>query len=104
MPYFAPGKLFTDDQRKLIIQTNKAVHGGTIVTDDPSDPQRNLDEKGAANAPEIDHIIPKSVGHLSQNYSGISKAMVEACVSKLGAMVTDGDLELKSSGKYKLKK
>jgi hypothetical protein len=62
MPYIAPGKLFTDDQRKLIIQTNKAAHGGAIVSDDPADPHHTLDERGAANAPEVDHIIPKSVG------------------------------------------
>jgi hypothetical protein len=30
--------------------------------------------------------------------------MLEACVTKLGSMVIDGDLELKSVGKYKLKK
>jgi hypothetical protein len=61
--------LFGADQRKLILQTNKARNAGRLVSDDPADPAclpphslANLDERGSVNAPEIDHIIPKSSG------------------------------------------
>ena len=53
---------FSPEQRKLILQTNMARHGGALVSDDPADPHQNLDERGAANAPEVDHIVPKSLG------------------------------------------
>ena len=53
---------FGADRRALILQTNMARHAGKLVSDDPTDPQQDLDERGAANAPEIDHIVPKSLG------------------------------------------
>jgi hypothetical protein len=39
-----------------------AKNGGVLKSDDPNDPQQNLSEQGAANDPEIDHIIPMSAG------------------------------------------
>lgn len=59
---------FSGVQRTLIIQTNKARNGGRLKSDDPHDPQQDLDERGAANAPEVDHIVPKSRGG-SNHYS-----------------------------------
>ncbi len=53
---------FSEVQRTLILQTNMARNGGRIMSDDPADPHRYLDERGAANFPEVDHIIPKSLG------------------------------------------
>lgn len=53
---------FSAEQRTLILQANMARHGGQLRSDDPGDPQQVLDQRGAANAPEIDHIVPKSLG------------------------------------------
>lgn len=53
---------FGGDQRALIIQTNKARNGGLIKSDDPNDPHPYLDERGTTDAPEVDHIVPKSRG------------------------------------------
>jgi hypothetical protein len=49
-------------QRALILQTNMARNGGRLRSDDPADPHQWLDERGTADAPEIDHIVPKSHG------------------------------------------
>jgi len=62
-----PGTMgaFTDfnaAQRELLLQVNMARNGGTLRSDDPADPCPVLDPRGAANAPEIDHIIPKVLG------------------------------------------
>lgn len=57
-----PHALFTEDQRRLILQANLARNGGRLMSDDPNDPHQVLDEDGTANYPEIDHIIPKSAG------------------------------------------
>lgn len=66
---FGPRRNFTGDQRKLILQANMARNGGRLQSDDPNDPiydpphnAASLSERGAANFPEIDHIIPKSLG------------------------------------------
>ncbi|MCW2567544.1 MAG: hypothetical protein JWN54_1641 [Mycobacterium sp.] len=56
------GSDFSATQRTLILQTNMARNGGRLKSDDPADPQQYLDERGAANSPEIDHIVPKSLG------------------------------------------
>ena len=61
-PSFMSNANFSADQRKLIIQANMAKNGGHLRSDDINDPQQELSEKGAANFPEIDHIIPKSLG------------------------------------------
>lgn len=53
---------FSAEQRTLILQTNLARNGGRLRSDDPRDPHQDLDQRGAANAPEIDHIVPKSLG------------------------------------------
>jgi hypothetical protein len=53
---------FSAAQRELLLQVNSAVNGGTMKSDDPDDPCQILDPRGAANAPEIDHIIPKVLG------------------------------------------
>jgi hypothetical protein len=54
--------VFSREQREKILKLNMARNGGVLKSDDPSDPHQILDENGAANYPEIDHIIPKSVG------------------------------------------
>ncbi|PYT02432.1 MAG: hypothetical protein DMF65_06585 [Acidobacteria bacterium] len=66
---FGSRRLFTARQRELIIQANMARNGGQLKSDDPNDPikkaphsKTTLSEKGAADFPEIDHIIPKSLG------------------------------------------
>jgi hypothetical protein len=53
---------FTAAQRELLLQVNRERNGGTMTSDDPADPCQVLDPRGAANAPEIDHIIPKVMG------------------------------------------
>ena len=53
---------FTAAQRELLLQVNRERNGGTMRSDDPADPCQVLDPRGAANAPEIDHIIPKVLG------------------------------------------
>ena len=53
---------FTAAQRELLLQVNRERNGGTMTSDDPADPCQVLDPRGAANAPEIDHIIPKVLG------------------------------------------
>lgn len=70
---FGSRRNFSAEQRKLILQTNMARNGGKIQSDDPNDPIYNpphsateLSEQGAANFPEIDHIIPKSLGGSNQ--------------------------------------
>lgn len=52
---------FSGRQRELILQANKARRG-CLVSDAGNDPQPSLDERGAANAPEVDHIVPKVSG------------------------------------------
>lgn len=66
---FGSRRLFTTYQRELILQANMAKNGGQLKSDDPNDPVKKaphnkttLSEQGAANFPEIDHIIPKSLG------------------------------------------
>lgn len=60
---FGPRKEFSGGQRELILKYNLAKHGGQLVSDDPvADPHPYLDERGAADFPEVDHIIPKSQG------------------------------------------
>ncbi|MFN8377660.1 MAG: DNA/RNA non-specific endonuclease [Anaerolineae bacterium] len=55
---------FSSNQRNLILQANKARNGGVLKSDDPNDPVPGqvLSEQGAENFPEIDHIIPNSLG------------------------------------------
>ncbi|MFI2026519.1 eCIS core domain-containing protein [Streptomyces buecherae] len=57
-----PHAVFTEDQRRLILQANLARNNGQLRSDDPNDPHEVLDEDGTANYPEIDHIIPRSAG------------------------------------------
>ena len=57
-----PFREFSAAQRELILQTNMARNGGVLRSDDPDDPHQVLSERGTADAPEIDHIIPKSQG------------------------------------------
>ena len=59
---FGVGRTFSGTQRKLILQANMAKNGGTLKSDDPADPHQVLSERGTADFPEIDHIIPKSLG------------------------------------------
>ncbi len=66
---FTPRQIFSANQRALILQANMARNGGLLQSDDPNDPiykapylAASLSEQGAANFPEIDHIIPKSLG------------------------------------------
>jgi hypothetical protein len=56
------GNDFSTEQIRLILQANRVRNGGTLKSDAPNDPCKTLDVKGAANHPEIDHIIPKSSG------------------------------------------
>ncbi|MGH3827164.1 MAG: hypothetical protein ACRDQX_08315, partial [Pseudonocardiaceae bacterium] len=53
---------FSQAQRKLILRTNMARNNSRIISDDHTDEHQELSEQGAANFPEIDHIIPKSSG------------------------------------------
>lgn len=60
---------FSSEQRTLILQANRARNGGVLKSDDPADPVYRdqeyhgaLDERGADNFPEIDHIIPQVLG------------------------------------------
>ncbi|MGE5758810.1 MAG: DUF4157 domain-containing protein [Gemmatimonadota bacterium] len=59
---FSDGREFSSNQRKILLQANMAKNGGTLKSDDPEDPQKVLSEQGTVNVPEIDHIIPKSLG------------------------------------------
>ncbi|MBV9279717.1 MAG: DNA/RNA non-specific endonuclease [Chloroflexi bacterium] len=63
------GRIFSAKQRELILQTNMARHKGSLQSDDPNDPINEkygedveLSEEGTDDFPEIDHIIPKSLG------------------------------------------
>lgn len=66
----APGKKFTPNQKKKIIEENKIRNRGEVKSDDPTDIHPNLVKpeksiKGIrppANEWQIDHIIPKSKG------------------------------------------
>ena len=50
-------------QRDLILKFNCDQRGGgNLVSDDPADRHQTLSVEGAADFPEIDHIIPKSNG------------------------------------------
>lgn len=66
----APGKRFTQTQKKKIIEENKSRNAGQVKSDDPTDMHPNLVEpqksvsgvKPPANEWQIDHIVPRSKG------------------------------------------
>jgi hypothetical protein len=59
---FGPRREFSSLQRNLILKYNMSRNGGNLISDDPLDPHQNLSERGSADFPEVDHIVPKSQG------------------------------------------
>lgn len=56
-------KEFSEDQKKAIIAENRKRNGGTVKSDVADDSHKTLSGSSPADdSPEIDHIIPKSVG------------------------------------------
>lgn len=71
-------KTFSDEQREAVLQVNRIFNHGHLISDNPDDFAHRLDEftayrvadhpagtlmtEGGDQAPEVDHIIPRSMG------------------------------------------
>ncbi len=68
-----PSEPFTLEQRKLILEYNRARNGGVLRSDDPRDRHPVLRVGGTLDRPEIDHIVPKGRG--GSNYFSNAKVI-----------------------------
>lgn len=71
---------FNEAQRRLVLLANSIINGGPLTSDDEDDLMKDLDIRGAANAPEIDHIIPKVLG--GSNYFANARVVSWHCNNK----------------------
>jgi len=83
---------FTERQRAYILTANalyaNAAGGGGFFlrSDDPDDPIKTLNPQGGADRPQVDHVIPRSVGGansfrnamvLSKRQNGLKSAKID---------------------------